>query len=58
VTGQRKRKRIEEVFGLIESGAVFHKTRHRRNARVGWTFTLTAAAYNLVRPPKLISTLG
>ena len=27
------------------------KTRHRGTERVGWQFTLTAAAYNLVRIP-------
>jgi hypothetical protein len=30
------------------------KTRHRGNARVGWMFTLTAAAYNLVRLSKFL----
>ena len=30
------------------------KTRHRGTARVGWLFTLTAAACNLVRLPKLL----
>jgi hypothetical protein len=30
------------------------KTRHRGRERVGWGFTLTAAAYNLVRLPKLL----
>jgi hypothetical protein len=29
------------------------KTRHRGTALVGWAATLTAAAYNLVRIPKL-----
>ncbi|WP_366555473.1 hypothetical protein [Aquibaculum sediminis] len=32
------------------------KTRHRGLHRVGWSFTLTAAAYNLVRLPKLLAT--
>ena len=52
-TSQRKRKRIEEVFGWMKSAAGFHKTRHRGTARVGWMFTLNAAAYNLIRLPKL-----
>jgi transposase len=51
---QRKRKRIEEVFGWMKSAAGFRKTRHRGTARVGWMFTLNAAAYNLVRLPKLL----
>ena len=51
----RVRKRIEEVFGWIKSAAGLRKTRHRGAARVGWMFTLTAAAYNLVRLPKLLA---
>ena len=51
---QRKRKRIEEVFGWMKAAAGFRKTRHRSTARVGWMFTLNAAAYNLVRLPKLL----
>ncbi len=51
---QRARKRIEEVFGWAKSAAGFRQTRHRGTARVGWMFTLTAAAYNLVRLPKLL----
>ena len=50
----RKRKRIEEVFGWMKTAAGMRKTRHRGTARVGWMFTLTAAAYNLVQMPKLL----
>ena len=49
----RIRKRIEEVFGWIK-GAGLRKTRHRGTARVGWMFTLTATAYNLILLPKLL----
>ncbi len=49
----RMRKRIEEVFGWTKGAAGFRQTHHRGLARVGWMFTLTAAAYNLVRLPKL-----
>jgi transposase len=49
------RKRIEEAFGWIKTVAVLRKTRHRGVARVGWMFTLSAAAYNLVRIPKLLA---
>ncbi len=52
----RMRKRIEEVFGWMKTAAGLRKTRHRGTARVGWMFTLTAAAYNLVRMPKLLGT--
>jgi IS5 family transposase len=50
----RVHKRIEEVFGWIKAATGFRKTRHRGVARVGWMFTLTATAYNLVRLPKLV----
>jgi transposase len=46
---QRKRKRIEEVFGWLKTVALQRKTRFRGSERVGWMFTLAAAAYNLVR---------
>ena len=46
---QRKRKRVEEVFGWMKTVALQRKTRFRGLARVGWMFTLAAAAYNLVR---------
>lgn len=50
----RIRKRIEELFGWIK-GAGLRRTRHRGTARVGWMFTLTATAYNLIRLPKLLA---
>ena len=53
-TSQRIRKRIEESFGWIKTVGGLRKTRHRGTARVGWMFTLTAAACNLVRLPKLL----
>jgi transposase len=53
---QRIRKRIEESFGWIKTTGNLAKTRHRGLDRVGWTFTLTAAACNLVRIPKLMAT--
>jgi transposase len=52
---QRKRKRIEEIFGWIKSVALLRKVRHRGRARVGWMFTIGAAAYNLVRMRTLLS---
>jgi transposase len=51
---QRIRKRIEEAFGWAKSAAGLRKTRHRGLARVGWQFTFTMAAYNLVRLPNLL----
>jgi transposase len=54
---QRLRKRIEEPFGWIKAAAGLRKTRHRGLPRVGWMVTLTAAACNLVRLPKLLATV-
>ena len=51
---QRKRKRIEEVFGWMKTVGMLRKTRHRGVFKVGWVFTFTAAAYNLVRMRNLI----
>ena len=46
---QRKRKRVEEVFGWMKTVALQRKTRFLGPERTGWMFTLAAAAYNLVR---------
>src|SRR6202142_4146175 len=51
---QRIRKRIEEGFGWMKTVGGFRKTKYRGIKKVGWAFTLTAAAYNLVRLPKLM----
>ena len=50
---QRKRKRVEEIFGWIKTVAGLRKTRHRGRKRVAWMFTFAAAAFNLVRMRKL-----
>jgi transposase len=52
---QRVRKRIEEAFGWIKTIAGQDKTHFRGRDRVGWAFTFAAAAYNLVRLPRLIA---
>jgi transposase len=54
----RIRKRIEEAFGWIKTVAGQRKTRFRGLDRVGWAFTFAAAAYNLVRLPKLMADNG
>jgi transposase len=51
---QRKRKRIEEVFGWLKTVGMLRKTRHRGVFKVGWVFTFAAAAYNLVRMRNLV----
>jgi len=52
---QRVRKRIEEAFGWIKTVAGQRKTKFRGRDRVGWAFAFAAAAYNLVRLPKLMA---
>jgi transposase len=51
---QRKRKRVEEVFGWIKTIGLMRKVRHRGRERVEWMFTWTAAIYNLVRMRNLL----
>jgi len=51
---QRIRKRIEEAFGWIKTVAGMKRARLRGLDRVGWAFAFAAAAYNLVRLPKLL----
>jgi hypothetical protein len=53
-----KRKRIEEPFGWIKTVGGLRKTRHRGRGLVEWFFVLIAAAYNLVRIPKMLATTG
>jgi transposase len=55
---QRKRKRIEEIFGWMKTVGGMRKLRHRGLELVGWMFTLTAAAYNLVRIRNLSSAVS
>ena len=52
---QRIRKRIEEAFGWIKTVAGQAKTRFRGLERVGFAFTVAAAAYNLVCLPRLLA---
>jgi transposase len=55
---QKIRKRIEEGFGWIKTVGGQRKTRFRGRDKVGWAFAFTAAAYNLVRLPKLLGALA
>jgi transposase len=52
---QKKRKRVEEIFGWMKTVGIMRQTRHRGKDRVGWMFTFTAAAYNLVRIRNLMA---
>ncbi|CBK42538.1 Transposase, IS4 [Nitrospira defluvii] len=51
---QRKRKRVEEVFGWLKTVGLLRKVKLRGVQRVGWLFTFAAAAYNLVRMRNLL----
>ena len=53
---QWKRKAIEQCFGWMKTVGGLRKTRHRGTERVGWMFTFTLAAYDLVRMRNLLST--
>jgi hypothetical protein len=53
-TSQRIRKRIEEPFARIKTVGGLRQTKPRGLAKVDWAFTFAAAAYDLVRLPKLI----
>jgi transposase len=55
---QIKRKLIEEPFGWMKTVGVMRKTRHRGRELVEWFFMLTAAAYNLIRIPKILAAAG
>ena len=55
---QRKRKRIEEIFGWMKTIGVLRKLRHRGGPRVTWIFRFTAAAFNLVRIRNLVYASG
>jgi transposase len=55
---QQKRKLIEQAFGWMKTIGGIRKTRHRGVPLVEWIFTLTAAAYNLVRIRNLLTETG
>jgi hypothetical protein len=52
---QRIRKRIEEAFGWMKTVGGMRRPMLRGTDRVGCAFTFAAAAYNLVRLPKLLA---
>jgi transposase len=51
---QRRRKRVEEVFGWMKTVGLLRKVRHQGTRLVGWMFEFAAAAYNLVRMRNLL----
>ncbi len=52
---QRIRKRVEEIFGWMETVGGFRRTRYRGLDRTGLAGYLVATAYNLVRMAKLLT---
>src|SRR5882672_4233976 len=52
---QKKRKRVEEIFGWLKTIGLMRKTRHRGSARVGWMFMFTLAVYNILRMRNLLA---
>jgi transposase len=55
---QRRRKLVEEVFGWMKTVGGGRKLRYIGLDRNRWWFTVTAAAYNLVRLTKLEAALA
>jgi transposase len=58
VVSQRKRKRIEEVFGWGKTVGMLRKLMYRGLRLVNWVFTFRMAVYNLVRLNNLGVTAG
>ena len=50
---QRKRKRVEEIFGWLKTVGNFRRTRYRGVERTRLAAFLVGAAYNLLRIAKL-----
>jgi hypothetical protein len=55
---QQKRKRTEEPFGWGKTIGGLARPMLRGAARLGFKFTLTMAAYDLIRLPKLLGALA
>jgi transposase len=46
---QRKRKRVEEIFGWAKTVGLVRKVKMRGRRKVDWLFTMSIAVFNLVR---------
>jgi transposase len=53
---QRKRKRIEEIFGWLKTIGLMRRPMVRGTDKVGWMFSFSVAVYNLVRINNLCTT--
>ena len=52
---QRIRKRIEEGFGWMKTIGGMRRPKYRGREKIAWAFVLAAAAYDLIRLPKLLA---
>ncbi len=52
---QQKRKLVEQVSGWMKTVGQLRRLHHRGGERVDWTFTFTAALYNIVRLRTLLA---
>lgn len=46
---QRKRKRVEEIFGWAKTVGLIRKAKMRGKEKIDWLFTMCIAVFNLVR---------
>jgi len=46
---------VEEIFGWLKTVANFRSPKYCGTEKVGWHFTLVAAAYNLIRMRNLLT---
>ena len=52
---QKKRPLIERTFGWMKAVGGMRKVKLRGLLNVDWLFVMTAAAFNLMRIPKVIA---
>ena len=52
---QRKRKRVEEIFGWLKTVGPMRKTHYKGVRRGGWMFAFANAVYNLLRIKNILS---
>jgi len=55
VVSERGAEARGEDLRVLQTVALFRKTRHRGVRHVGWLFTFAAAVYNLVRMRNALS---
>jgi hypothetical protein len=58
LVSQRKRKRVEEIFGWMKTIGGFRRTRFKGLRQTQLAATIVAATYNLLRMCRLIPAAG